>query len=203
MILECIIHAHIYVSIAMPEGGVDLSQVKNYMVYTEEKDEVTLIPPKVSLNWENGEVLGSSTPLRVVDGYNRIYIDEDIEKGKQYKLEVHLENIGSSRLKVFDDMCRLKVVDTELVYRTIEETNPFINETRQKGYNWYRNGTDGTIYDFTKVIQAGNGYSTSYEFNRETLNDVKESNENFGKEAYLGACYLGIDNTSSICSNVK
>ena len=190
-----------YVSIAMPEGGVDLSKVKNFMWYTEDKDEVTLIPPKVSLNWLSGEVLGSTTPIKVVDGYNRLYTDEEAEKGEQFKLEVHLENIGSSKSRVFDNICKLNVVETELTYRTIEETNPFINESRKKGYNWYRNGMDGTLYDFTKVIQGGGGYSASYEFSRDAIKSVKASNASLGKEAYLGACYLGLDSTSAICSN--
>lgn len=180
------------------------SKVQNYLLYTVEPDEITLIPPKVTLNKINGSIVTSGTiPATGIVEYNRIYPDEKIEKGKKYKIEAVINDIANSRTKISNVSCGLDVVNSELVYRVFDKSNPFINNERDKGLNWYRTGLDGISYDFTKVAgedsSLKNNYRKEVSFDGNTASEIKRSNASY-TDAYLGACYYGVDQTSSVCS---
>ena len=187
----------LYVRDSMPSSGINLNAVKNFLWITTSKKELYMMPPKVTLNWIDGAiVLNSSDASIAKDGYNRIYTSQDIAKNKVYNLNVTLENLGGNKSVVLDNKCKLKVSNTELIYRVIEEKNPFINDTRQKGYNWYRTGIDGTVYDFTNIIPNSNEYNVLYSLSPDDIKVIKKSNEKL-KDAYLGTCYLSETNEAS------
>ena len=186
-----------YVSDSMPSPAIDLSSVKNFLWFTSTKGETVLIPPEVSLDLVNGAIVGNGiTPRLQQSGYNRIYTDTQIEKNNTYDLYVNLEKLGNNNSEVKNEKCKLRVLGRDFIYRVIEESNPFINNTRQKGYNWYRVDSNGTEYNFTSIIPNSNEYSKQYSLSPEATRIIKNSNSSTA-DAYLGTCRFGINDQAS------
>lgn len=113
---------------------------------------------------------------------NRNYINTD------YKYTVIISGLGFNQswsIKTND--CSLKVVEDPIIYRPVEDSDPFLesaDSNRQTGRNWKND-----LFDFTEIIDEDIWSEKSlYEFNitNQNVKEIKKNNSDLGANAYLG-----------------
>ena len=87
------------------------------------------------------------TYINGLDGGNKIYIDYDTDPGT-YTMDINVSNIAGKN-SVHNDKCQLRVSKEGILYRPIDVSNPFINNTWQPGANWIN-----SEMDFRNIIHA-------------------------------------------------
>lgn len=165
--------------------------VKNYS-WTNKADPLVLklIFPKTYIDKHTGDITTNSK--NAIDGGNKAYISYNAKSsvnGEESSMLISITGkIDKNEVfKVDNDKCKIAVFSSEVKYRPIELTNPFINKNYRKGENWVND-----MYDFTKTIDA-NIWSKNalYDINltAEQIDEVKASNEkNKADSPYLGLC---------------
>jgi len=155
-------------------------------------------PSEVSVDKRSGEI---TSVLQPVSGYNRIYTEKkNVDKGL-YSVKITIDNIGTDNKesKIINEMCKLNYQENELLFRVIDVSNPFINNSYVPGINW----KDGRYkYNFVGIIDSS---IWSQVPEGEVLLDTSRikliQNDN-SVEKYLGTCDLPTSN-SAICSLIR
>lgn len=140
-----------------------------------------MMPNEETLDYKNGELASSSTQ-KSVDGWNRVYTnDRDVDPGL-YDIEILVEKLGNNKLSKFiNEKCKVSYYKTQLSYRIVEVTNPFVNSSYAVATNWRGK------YDFTEVIKNGGGSGYTFDLPSSSISTIKNSNTS---DKYLGTCYL-------------
>lgn len=182
-----------------PNGTIKgLTNPKNYTRNNYSSPRVTkLIPPKVSINRINGvdvyveekekekENNNTSNDIQKVDGGNKIYLDYGADIQTISPITIKVSGLGGGKSTVTNNKCKLKIQDTDLLYRPIDVGNPFINNDWKKGQNWVNE-----TYDFTSVIHANTWSEVAYsiiDITAQQIKDIKYSNDHTDSP-YLGLC---------------
>lgn len=161
---------------------------------TSNPTKVVLIPKKVCVNMTTGEVVSTTSsgtcPKNSIIGGNKMYIgyNTDVTKNKEtYSINITVTGLGNNDSSVINNKCTFKVVEPKIIYRPIDISNPFINDSWEKGINWVNN-----LYDFTKVIHSTTWSETTYkkiELSSREIAEIKESNSSKrASSPYLGLC---------------
>lgn len=139
----------------------------------------------------------------------RVFPISDIKEyanRKDYKYTVTVSNLGLGHKWVNKETCVLGVKEKEIVFRSINLNDPFIqylDSNHQIGENWKNNK-----YDFTGIIDK-NTWSNPSQFNKVTINQqigALIKNELASQYAsYLGSCAKGTDQgkTPQLCALYK
>lgn len=158
---------------------------------------VKYIFPKVYLDRNTGEITNNS---KEVDGGNKLYLDYDTDNGR-YIMKISL----SKGITVTNNKCDINVSDTNIIYRPIDVSNPFINDSWEKGINWIN-----ALYDFTRVIHSTTWSEKSLYYVTLSANQIaelKKSNQvNRNIFPYLGLCNrqeasMQDEITRTLCNN--
>ncbi len=100
---------------------------------------------------------------------------------------IKVSGLASNDSKVNNDKCTFRVVNIPLTYRPIDVSNPFINDSWEKGVNWVNK-----LYDFTRVIHADTWRESAYntiKLSPSDIVDIQVSNsKNKALSPYLGLC---------------
>lgn len=185
-------------------NGSDLFESYENFEYKVES-EVVLKPTEVYLNKVTGE-LSDKGNLLAISGGHKIYTSE-LKEGK-YPIYIKINNVdGLAEIK--NESCILNVLNPDLKYRIVDVVNPFINNSYEKGENWYNKDAD-----FTSVIK-NDTWSTSteplyvFKLDSDSIEQIKRDNRSDkAKNKYLGTCYLpdsivGNEIKSIICDKIK
>jgi hypothetical protein len=176
-------------------GVAGITNPYNYVASSESNpSKVTLIPERVCVNISTGDVTSmpssGSCPKNSIDGGNKMYInyDTDISIDNQtYPMSIKVSGLASNDSKVNNDKCTFRVVNIPLTYRPIDVSNPFINDSWEKGVNWVNK-----LYDFTRVIHADTWRESAYntiKLSPSDIVDIQVSNsKNKALSPYLGLC---------------
>ena len=192
---------------------------KNFVTYNVSQTiniDTMMIPQKAILDRQRSTISYDNreydSSLGEVDGGNKIYITSIDSNGNislsypddgEYYIHLMVSMDGNV---ISNDKCPLYVNSTNLLYRIIDVNNPFINDTYEKGVNWYN------VYeDFTGVIRSDTwSLPLKYLFtlDKEDIATIKEDNHSSeGKNKYLGTCYLPNGNSDKgpdiICAKLK
>lgn len=155
------------------------------------------LPQEQTLNKRTGE-LGSDYP---VNGYNRIYTDKQKVDAGVYDVSIKVEHLGveGNEYELPNNNCKLSYQESELLFRVIEVSNPFISSTYVPGINW-KDGRYG--YNFTGIID---NLVWSKKVSSEVILDssmIKVIQKDNSIEKYLGTCDLKTSN-NQICDLIK
>ena len=143
------------------------------------------------------------------ESIGRVFPISDIKEyanRKDYKYAVTVSNLGLGHKWVNKETCVLGVKEKEIVFRSINLSDPFIqylDSNHQIGENWKNNK-----YDFTGIIDK-NTWSNPSQFNKVTINQqigALIKNELASQYAsYLGSCAKGTDQgrTPQLCALYK
>ena len=130
-----------------------------------------------------------TTNTKGIDGGNKVYIDYNADTEQKNNQNVGKININltSDVANITNSKCEIKVYNSELVYRPISLTNPFINSEHKIGDNWVN-----SIYDFTKIIDVNTWSKNSLydiKLSANQIAELKKSNSvNQSSLPYRGLC---------------
>ena len=172
--------------------------------------EVKLTPQNTCVNNYSGDVQAMNATGKCSDGNivggNKVYIGYNTDSNT-YNISIRVEGLGLNNSSIVNDKCDIKVLGDDLLYRSIDLKNPFINSSWKKGENWAN-----SAYDFTNTIHA-NTWSEStrntISISAKDITEIKNSNYSYEKSnysPYLGICdavnkKTAIDN--KICNAIK
>ena len=126
-----------------------LTNPRNYKWSNQSnKRKVILRPERAYINAQTGDV--TTVSENTLDGGKRIYTNRDITPGV-YNLKIELGGLGGngSIIKNIDN-CSVTIREETIQYRPVDVSNPFINNEREKGENWYND-----FYNYTATINTG------------------------------------------------
>ena len=160
----------------------------------EEENKYEMIPPKHYISKTSGDLekIEFDAEENIVndlsnsiDGGNKFYISMNAISGHNYSISTEISGLGmNGEVTITNHSCSLNILDDDKeLYRIINESNPFVNDTRKIGKNWQND-----MYDFTKIIKKDNN-NPLYTFSlfKNTIAGIKLSNKN-DPNAYLGTC---------------
>ena len=146
-------------------------------IYTESKT-IKYRLPQVQLDKLTGEIKESGKNL--IDGGHKIYVDLNAEEGT-YPINISISNLKDGKT-ITNNKCSVQVISSNSLYRIIEVSNPFVNDTRKKPENWMND-----TYDFTKIIANSNSNSYTFNLTKSEISELQANNRSIGNN-YLGTC---------------
>ena len=191
---------------------------EKYTTYNIEqtiKSTTKMIPNNVTLTRQSRYLtIGTSVnSSNQASGGNKIYITINEDNKKKivylddgtYNINLTVNIDGNV---ITNNKCPLVIKSTNLIYRIINVTNPFINKNYPRGVNWLN-----STYDYTKVIRSDTWTRNPQLVINLSPNDIKkiqkdnDDNWNKGKSTYLGKCYtpqnLWSEADKIVCSKIK
>ena len=84
-----------------------------------------------------------TTMIDGLDGGHKLYLDYYIKPGT-YNTSI---SVSGNNFSVSNDKCDINVADHKIVYRPIDTSNPFIDNSWTPGKNWYNSS-----FDFRNII---------------------------------------------------
>ncbi len=146
-----------------------------------------LVPPQVYIDVTTGDVSKTKTDS-FIDGGRKFYTNIKADKGNGTisttinilsKTANYTINNSDCNFNIYE-----KIYENE-VYRIVEDSNAFVNNTRKIGKNWSNDD-----YDFTKIIDkkvAKGDYVYLFDLSRSDIGEIKKNNKST-PDAYLGTC---------------
>ena len=160
--------------------------------------------PQVYLDKISGEVIKTPTDYSV-DGGRKLYISMKAAPGNG-TISTSLQ-IDTSKATHTTNNSNCSLVIEPLgndVYRIVEDSNAFVNNSRQVGINWLSSN-----YDFTKIIDKNTStksYVYSFNLSKSDITSIKQDNKNNTvnsvNNVYLGTCIFSKIKHSGAMQNV-
>ena len=117
---------------------------KNYNWYYQKI--VSLYPSQTYIDKRSGEVKDNYN--NALYGGNKIYIDYDANEGQTISpINIKVTGLAGNNSSVINNMCSLYIKKTNVLYRPIDVSNPFINDSWTPGKNWLN-----SMFDFRNII---------------------------------------------------
>lgn len=173
------------------------SWLKSPQDYTSKYTMTTSLYPKMTYVDKNNGTIYTEKKANTIPAGNKIYIDDNAyidpktNSQKISPIKITVTGLGGNESTVENNKCSLVVKSSDMKYRPISLTNPFINSSWKKGENWVN-----SEYDFTKAIHATTwNEATLYDIGltAKQLNSLRENTYkylNSGYAPYLGLCNL-------------
>lgn len=136
-------------------GVKGVTNPKNYLRSNKSNPRIVKLTAKhVYVNKTSGNV--QTDAKNSLDGSKKIYIDYYTDTPQEITpINITVTGLAGNNSVVKNNKCTLKVKDSEIIYRPIDVSNPFINNTWTPGKNWVN-----SEFDFRNIIKA-NIWSTS------------------------------------------
>lgn len=155
--------------------------------------------PEVCLNMQTGEVATCSDLKYQIQGYNKFYVDL---KSKGGQIFVEVSNLGiQSNLTVKLDDCSFDTLDLDLIYRQIENSDPFL-QTYTKPQREIPKNYLNNKYNFVDIIKADiwdKKFNYRFSLSKVNVDNIKNDTNTIGSNAYLGSdCYIN-SNYKYVC----
>lgn len=155
--------------------------------------------PEVCLNMQTGEVATCSDLKYQIQGYNKFYVDLKSNGGQIF---VEVSNLGiQSNLTVKLDDCSFDTLDLDLIYRQIENSDPFL-QTYTKPQREIPKNYLNNKYNFVDIIKADiwdKKFNYRFSLSKVNVDNIKNDTNTIGSNAYLGSdCYIN-SNYKYVC----
>lgn len=155
--------------------------------------------PEVCLNMQTGEVATCSDLKYQIQGYNKFYVDLKSNGGQIF---VEVSNLGiQSNLTVKLDDCSFDTLDLDLIYRQIENSDPFL-QTYTKPQREIPKNYLNNKYNFVDIIKADiwdKKFNYRFSLSKVNVDNIKNDTNTIGANAYLGSdCYIN-SNYKYVC----
>lgn len=158
-----------------------------------------MILPEICLNMQTGEVATCSDLKYQIQGYNKFYVDL---KSKGGQIFVEVSNLGiQSNLTVKLDDCSFDTLDLDLIYRQIENSDPFLQTYTEPQREIPKNYLNNK-YNFVDIIKADiwdKKFNYRFSLSKVNVDNIKNDTNTIGSDAYLGSdCYIN-SNYKYVC----
>ena len=136
-------------------GVKGVTNPKNYLRSSKSNPRIVKLTPKnVYINTNTTNI--QTDAKNAISGGNKIYIDYATDTPQTITpINITVTGLAGNNSTINNNQCTLKVRDMEIIYRPIDVSNPFINNTWTPGKNWLN-----SQFDFRNIIHS-NIWSTS------------------------------------------
>ena len=138
-------------------GVKGVTNPKNYLRSSKSNPRIVKLTPKnVYINTNTTNI--QTDAKNAISGGNKIYIDYATDTPQTITpINITVTGLAGNNSTINNNQCTLKVRDMEIIYRPIDVSNPFINNTWTPGKNWVN-----SQFDFRNIIHSNIWSTSSY-----------------------------------------